>query len=151
MLSLSQSTYCMSGLCTLWFGIILYRYSCSLFTKYLRCCHYLMTADFTLHCANALWVTEWWKGEKESCFNRSNCSTNQKWLLKVSVRIYILPTDIKLPLKCLLFLQASMSITEQQSCCLSCPPSENWFLAVTKPAEQCEVHPAHASYNRKLY
>lgn len=42
-------------------GFFLYRYCCSLFTKYLKCCNHWMTVDFRLHCANALWVTEWWK------------------------------------------------------------------------------------------
>lgn len=48
------------------------------------------------------------------------------------VRVCILTTDVKLPLKCRLFLKAKISVTVQQSCCLSCPPSGDWFLAVKK-------------------
>lgn len=54
-------SFSMSGLWIIWLGIFLYRYCCSLFTKHLKCCNHLMTVDFRLHCANALWATEWWK------------------------------------------------------------------------------------------
>lgn len=71
----------MSALWILWLGIFLYRYCCSLFTKYLKCRNHWMTVDFILHCANALWVTEWWKRDGNPVQNFNYGATVQLFIL----------------------------------------------------------------------
>lgn len=43
---------------------------------------------------------------------------------------------------------SKISVMVQQSCCLSCPPSENWFLAVKKTARVKCIQPTpHTTSN----